>query len=400
MRGSLTLVVALLAAAVAAHFLFEESGYVLIDYRGYLIEMSVPALLLALIALYAGVRGLAALLRAPRSVGHVVAERRRRRTGRHLNRGLVLLAEGHWAKGERLLLRAARRSDAPLVHYLMAARAAQHQGFPERRDEWLRIAQAALPDAGKAVLLTQAELQLENGEHRRALAAAKQVLDGAPRHPVALSLAARAAAAMSDRAELIALLPRLDQAGLPASDVERFAADALEAAFAGPEITSAVLERHWSALPRGLRRMPRLVALRAAALDRLGRGSDAERELKAALKRRWDTVLVDAYGKVRTADGAKQLKQAETWLQQRPEDAVLLVTAARLCMAEELWGKARSYLESSIAIDPAPEAYALYGTLLDQLGENERAAIAFREGLALVDDRAAGVPALEPPPSV
>ena len=66
-------------------------------------------------------------------------------------------------------------------------------------------------------------------------------------------------------------------------------------------------------------------------------------------------------------------------------------------MANELWGKARSYLESSIAIDPAPESYALYGTLLDRLGENERAALAFRSGLALVDGRAMTVPALEPP---
>ncbi|MFS8608656.1 MAG: heme biosynthesis protein HemY, partial [Gammaproteobacteria bacterium] len=62
-----------------------------------------------------------------------------------------------------------------------------------------------------------------------------------------------------------------------------------------------------------------------------------------------------------------------------------------------LWGKARSYLESSIAIEPAPEAYALYGTLLDRLGENEQAALAFRSGLALADAGKASVPALEPP---
>ncbi len=50
-------------------------------------------------------------------------------------------------------------------------------------------------------------------------------------------------------------------------------------------------------------------------------------------------------------------------------------------MANELWGKARSYLESSLALAPVPDAYALYGRLLTQLGEDERARSAFRSGL-------------------
>ena len=147
MRLGLGLVVALLIGAFAAHLLIEERGYVLIDYRGYLVEMSIPGLVLVLIALYAVVRALAALLRAPRNVGAVLAERRQRRSAAELTKGLMLLAEGHWAKGERLLTRGARRSDVPLVHYLMAARAAQRQGARERRDDWLRIAREALPAA-------------------------------------------------------------------------------------------------------------------------------------------------------------------------------------------------------------------------------------------------------------
>jgi HemY protein len=116
----------------------------------------------------------------------------------------------------------------------------------------------------------------------------------------------------------------------------------------------------------------------------LGLGDQAERELRAALKREWHAALVAAYGDVRAADPAKQLKQAETWLKAYPEDAALLLAAARLSMANELWGKARSYLESSLAIAPVPDAYALYGRLLTELGEDERAALAFRSGLGLV----------------
>ena len=126
------------------------------------------------------------------------------------------------------------------------------------------------------------------------------------------------------------------------------------------------------------------VAERARALAGAGKGDEAERELRRALKRDWHTALVESYGEIRGADPAKQLKQAETWLKAHPGDAALLLTAARLSLANELWGKARSYLEASLALAPKPGAYALYGRLLAQLGEDEGALAAFREGLTLV----------------
>ena len=116
-----------------------------------------------------------------------------------------------------------------------------------------------------------------------------------------------------------------------------------------PDLTSERLAEVWGTLPSELRSAPAVVAERARALARLGRGDEAERELTAALKREWHPALVHSYGEVRGADPAKQLKQAETWLKTYPDDAALLLAAARLSMANELWGKARSYLESSLA---------------------------------------------------
>jgi HemY protein len=142
-------------------------------------------------------------------------------------------------------------------------------------------------------------------------------------------------------------------------------------------------------LPSELRGAPAISAERARALARLGRADEAERELKAALKRNWHPALVQAYGEVHGADLAKQLKQAETWLKAHPDDAPLLLAAARLSMANDLPGKARSYLESSLAVAPLPDAYALYGRLLMQLGEDERALTAFRAGLGLMTPAAA-----------
>jgi HemY protein len=140
----------------------------------------------------------------------------------------------------------------------------------------------------------------------------------------------------------------------------------------------------WSKVPRNLRSDIELLAAYFSALIRNGKHEQAEKELAAALKKEWRGPLVRLFGLVEGPDASKQLKRAEGWLASHPEDPDLLLTAARLCLRNELWGKARSYLETVIALRPTPEAYQDYGQLLNRLGEGDAAADAFRDGLGLV----------------
>jgi len=400
MRVGLWGVAAVLLGAFSAHFLLRDRGYVLINYAGYVIEMSVPALLVLLILCYASIRVLFTLWRAPRRLGEALADGQVKRSGVKLTRGLIHIAEGDWSKGERLLTRGLRGTDAPLINYLMAARAAQLQGFNQRRDDWLKLAYEELPNAETAVLLTQAELQLEAAEYERALATLSRIEETHPDHPVALALLAKTHRALQDWDRLIGLLPRLEVAKLEPEEREQLTAEALAVYCARAELTYEDLERRWAQLPAKVRAASRLIALHATALSSLGRGDQAAREIRAALKKDWNEDLVIAYGRIETQEPAKLLKRAEQWLKAHAEDGALLLTAARLCMAEELWGKARSYLESSLAMAPRTDAYALYGRLLKQLGEDDNAALAFRSGLALVTGAVDEVPALDAPQRV
>ena len=397
MRAGLWGVAAVFIGAFAAHFLLRDRGYVLVNFLGYVIEMSVPVLVLVLAGAYVGVRLLVAVWRAPRRLGEAVAERRLRRAGEKLTKGLIHMAEGDWSKGERVLARSVRGSDSPLIHYLMAARAAQLQGSDERRDDWLRLAYEELPEAETAVLLTQAELQVDHADHERALATLRRIQEAHPDHPVALALMARIYHALQDWDRLLALGPQLGDARLDAGELQDIVAAALEAYTARQGITRVDLDRLWGRLPARLRRAPRLIALQGLALNALGQGVEAERKIRSALKKDWDEHLVLAYGSVRGASKDKQLQQAEDWLKSRSEDAALLLTAARLCMALELWGKARSYLESSLALAPRTQSYALYGRLLDKFGEADNAALAFRSGLSLAVGAGDELPALDAP---
>jgi HemY protein len=398
MRYAIWALGALVVGAFGAHFLLQDRGYVLISVLGYNIEMSVPILVVALVLLYALVRVLLRIWQAPRQLGQALAGQRARRAGARLTRGLIHMTEGDFRRGERLLTDGLRGSDSRLVNYLMAARAAEAQGSPERRDEWLNLARESEPNAWLAVMLTQAELQLDAGDRRAAVATLNRIEERKPGHAGCLALLAETYLALGDRKGLRELLPRLARSRLSPDKLAPLLARALEAMRQDPEFDEAALKAVWSPLSMGLRRRPRLVRSRALVLDKLGRGDEAAKAIASALKRGWNSDLVAAFGEVRETDPLRQLRRAEAWLKEHGEDATLLLTAARLCMAGELWGKARSYLETSIGIAPEPASYALLGELLDQLGDADGASRAYQSGLRMVAPRVESLPALAAPP--
>ncbi len=397
MRYAVWALAALVLGAFATHFLLQERGYVLISFGGYNIEMSVPILVLALVLLYALIRFAIRVWRAPRELGQAIANQRAKRAGDRLAQGLIHMTEGDFLRGERLLTDGLGGSDTRLVNYLMAARAAEAQGSNDRRDEWLGRAAEAEPKAWLAVALTQAELQLKAREFAAALATLDGILSRKPKHPAALALRAETLLLSGDQAGLRELAPKLARSKLAAEKLVPVLARVLDSMRRDPGFDREQLKLVWQPLAAGLKRRPELIRARALLLDRLGDGDEAVKALGAALKRGWDRTLVLTFGEVRAADPLKQLKRAESWLREHDEDPALLLTAARLCMANELWGKARSYLESSIAIRPEPASYSLYGKLLDQLGEGDAASRAYQTGLRMVAPDSDGVPALTAP---
>lgn len=389
MRFGVAALLAVLLGAFAAHFLLADRGYVLVNFRGYVVEMSVPGLVIVLVLAYLLVRALVAVAAAPRRWRASREQRQLERRDSDLTAGLTQLIEGNWARSERLLTKGLKHADAPLANYLLAAHAAQLQGAADRRDQWLELAQGISAEAAKSAQLTRAQLQLQAGDPAAAVATLTAPMLANVDQPAVVALLARAYRALDDRAQLFKLLPRLTRASLPPAERDELVKIAVEGELSRPDLTAEHLAEVWATLPSELDGAPAVVAQHARALARLGSGDEAERELRAALKRNWHPALVESYGEIRAADPAKQLKHVENWLKTYPDDATLLLAAARLSMANELWGKARSYLESSLALAPVPDAYALYGKLLTQLGEDERASLAFRSGLGLVSPAAA-----------
>ena len=115
--------------------------------------------------------------------------RRRLRKARHQTLdGLVALAEGHYREAERLMIKGARNTETPLINYLTAAEAAQAQGQDEKRDDYLRQAEAEHPKAELAVGLIRARLQLRQGQAAEAEAILSQLREAHPQNLMVQSL--------------------------------------------------------------------------------------------------------------------------------------------------------------------------------------------------------------------
>lgn len=400
MKFGVLVVVALVFSALAAHFLLQDPGYVVIHFRNYLVEMSVPILvgLVLLIVLAAWL--LVKLLRAPRKLGEAAGRYRSGRAGKRLTRGMIEVAEGNFARGERLLTRAARISEAPLLNYLQAARAAHLLGHDERRDRWLKQAYEQTPEAANAVLLTQAELQLDQGQYEHALATLRRIEESAPNHSHALALLGRLYFRLEDWTHLTEVIVKLRKHGRFDADTldnwsQRVCVEKLNSTIDGDAVLAV-----WKEVPKGLRKNVVLLEAYFTGLMRTGMHEKAEKDLAAEIKREWRGSLVRLFGLVEGRDKSKQLARAENWLRDHADDADLLLTSARLCLRNELWGKARSYLETVISIQPSPEAYQEYGRLLNQLGEGDASADAYRAGLGMVArSPMRAIPHLDPDPA-
>lgn len=400
-RSLFAVVLLLLCLGLLAWAIAQSPGYVLITYGRFRFESSFwifLALALSVWLLAVLVRSL--IVAAYTSGGWVnpwSRHHRERRVERASQLGLRELAEGQWSQALNHLQLAADHDRQPLVHYLAAARAASELGEYERSEALLARAREREPQSTLAIGLSEAQLRIARGEYEAARHSLDRLHADHPRHPLVLSLLQQLHVQLEDWPALCGLLPELrKQRVLPSQRLdalERLAwIAALERAghpqgAATDSDPLATLEARWKTLPSALRNEPELVEAYARSLHRLAQDARAEEVLLAALKRDYDPRLVEQYGAVEGRDPARQLAHAEGWLKTHPEDAALLLALGRLSMRNQLWGKARDYLEASLRFAPRPDTCAELARVLAQLGESERSNQLYQQGLELLEPR-------------
>lgn len=371
----------------------EDPGYAVFAYRHWSVEMplwfALVSMLVLLFVLYGVLRFFDGIDFTIYRWKNWLRWRRKYKSYSKTNRGLIELIEGHWRSAEYYLLEGVPQSDAPLINYLAAAKAAHEQGAYDRRDAYLRKAHDFAPQADVAIGLTQAQLQVEQGQLEQAVATLGHLRNVAPKHPFVLKLLEKVYVRLADWSSLIKLLPSLRKAKIITADqlqlFEKNTYLELLHNAATKNVGLVGIQQLWESIPKKFQQDPELTYNYAKLLLSYPEVSeDVEALIRKCVKKSWDKNLVRLYGLVATKDAKKQLTVAEGWHKQYGNQAILLLTLGRLSMRCQLWGKARSYFEESIKLDASPETYMAYGKLLEQMGEMSLAMKNYREGLIII----------------
>lgn len=381
---------ALLLAVAIGSIAGSDTGYVYMSISGWKIQTSatffIIILFLAFLTIYFVVRSVVRFWTMPKEIKKWRAHRNQRRAEKYLTQGLQHMTEGAWKKAEREFCKAAPYSRAPHVNYLYAARAAQELRSVERRDEYLRLAYHYNPDADVAVGITQAELQLNQQQTEQALATLKHLQHKQPDQLQVKQLLLDTYSDLNDWQSILNLIPAIEKTSLftreqiQAKQLEAYAGLLKEA---GKLNDKEKLNEVWRSISRKLQQHFYLMEVYITERLQFENTTDCEVLLRGAIKRQWDTALVRLYGLVVGHDANKQLSTAEIWLQNHARDAVLLLSLGRICMRNELWGKARDYLQESIEVQANPEAYYELAKLYEHESRGDAAAECYEKGLAL-----------------
>ena len=401
MKGFALFLLLVTGSLMLANAMVSDHGYVMVSFGQTTFESTLWGLLLLVVISLGLIWLTLALVRTllgTLSFVYPVSARARRIKARKLfDRGLAEFTMGNWRKAERLLGQATKSGESPLINYLAAARAAHEAGNYEASANWLRRADSKAPGAEMAIGITQAQLQLSSNHLEQALATLRHLRKKYPRHVYILKMLKQVYTRLNDWQSLEKLLPELRRRKVISEDEYRrleqqsFKVLFDQACQSGRNRDSLderiqPVDTVWAGLNRNQHKDPAILYRYCDSLVRLGAGEKAEQLLRENLKHCYSEPLIHLYGTVDGKDRQKQLLFAESLLAQRTNDPALLLTLGRLALRNELWGKAREYLEASLGLRRSVDVYNELGHLLAHLDQFETSSRYFQEGLLLAAD--------------
>ncbi|MBP5996476.1 MAG: heme biosynthesis protein HemY [Azonexus sp.] len=382
-----------LAVAVALGARLND-GYVLLVFPPYRAEVSLNLFVLALIglfmALYFVTRALAATFGLPQRVRQYRERRRREKAGQVFQDAVRLLFEGRFGQALKKAGEAYEAGTAKGLSALIAARAAQRLREPEKQQEWMTRAMSDDPRNEAATLMLEAEMMNESRRFDETLAALERLQGKQGRHIAALRLELRARQGVGDWDGVLKLVRQLAKRdALPVEVVREIRTQAHLGNIARRAPDQAQLATYLRALPVE-ERGQRVVLAAARALVAQGSVGEAQKLIEAVLDAAsnddWQSEVVAIYGRLSGGDLSGRIAKAEAWLRHHPDDARLLDALGRMCLQQRLWGKAQSYFEASLAVEPTQQAHLELARLADQLERPEEANKHYRAS-ALLDRR-------------
>ncbi len=384
-----SLLAIVLALLVSLYLGFPgDPGYLLIAFGNTTFETSLFALLVAAIVLYLVIRLILLVFRWINPwhlirFGKDYKEHLRAKSRSKTIEGLLYFTRGSWESSYNLLKKGMKDSDASVVNYLAAAYAAHQQGDKEAWMSCLETAEKKYPSARSTINSLKAQLLFKSNQLEQCVAVLQQMKTSSLNDASLLQLLKEVYLKLNDWEQLEKLLPALEKNNvIDAEEAELvrvrifmenlYAIGSRRVDFSDVEI-GAQLDKAWKKGPASYKHDKRIVKHYAEILFGLDQKEQAGKAIEVALNKSWSDELIKRYGELDFGTPHRQLLIAESWIQDRPGNASLLIALGRLAMRNELWGKAREYFETSLDVTPTAEVHGELARLLRSLGEEKLA---------------------------
>jgi HemY protein len=371
-------------AVVIALFATGNAGHATIYFPPYRIDISlnlfIAVVLGAFIISLLTWKTISAILNLPKQAAAYRRKRREARAAVHLTEAIEDIFAGRFSKALKAAEAASANTGFSETAYLLAARAAHLLNQFNLRDEWL--AKIKSSDKQQARLVATADMQMSSDDAQGALNTIEQLQKGGSRQILVQRIALRANQRLRRWDEVLRLTHSL---------MKR---DALHPVVAQKSIQEALsnltrqkfgdheaLLKIWKNLPKSDRKASGVTLVMAKSFLGAGKHNLARDLIEESIELDWDEGLIKIYPECVVAGQAalSEIQKLESWMTKYPSEPALYLALGRVCLIQQLWGKAKSSLQSVIR-DPKAKpamkaaAHMSIAQLHEKLSEPQEAA--------------------------
>jgi HemY protein len=368
-----------LIIAGAGILIMREAGFAVFSYADTTIEIPLIkfyfGVIAGFIALYFLFRLIGGLYRMPSRIHSKRLQKRNFEIMKSLESSMLNFSQFNWTEAMRTATKHIKQSPMSKAQHLFAAHCAHNTGQNDTRNAHVTSLRN-LEDGRSLANTIEAEFCLEDGDPEKALMLLR---DESADNICNLNTLCHAYIKTNDikgiEKSLPSLLSHADRSPRILYTVNRslkWIVNYYDAHSADTELAGL-----WKIYHKQLRANPSLLHAYVHMLIKHGCDIKAEQIIKNELDAKWDEILIQEYGLLKIDNIPQRTKQSEDWLQKHKDSAGLLLSLGRLNKNQKFWGKAKSYLESSLSRKPLIGTYAELSDLhelLDQPVDAQRCA--------------------------
>lgn len=382
-RICVVLVILLIALLIGA-MIFDDRGYVFVEFNGWVVEMNVFSLAISLIFTFVGFMLINWLvktsLKAASGSRNWLGSWGQRKKQKAFRQGLILLAETNYLAA-REQLKKVENEDFEGINLLAAAEVETQLGQPEQAQAYWKMASTYQPSALAAnICLIRSYLQAQQSS--QALGLIDSLTDKQKQQAPVIKLWAQA---LGQAGQWQVLKNKLKGWKKPLGpDYPLLMQQASKGSFA--EIASkdgaAELKQNWLAQPRSTRKDP---AQQAAYIQQLldqGMFADAQQTLVECQKSGPEPLLVPLFKQIKLPNPVTSIRKLESWIKQDELNVDLLSALAHVANNSGDKALAEKAVAKAIKLGNRQQDLLLMASLKESQHDDHQALELYKQSLA------------------